>query len=154
MKQIVYGTATILVLAVLLSGFIFCIKVYQNYSNKQYITQYYQDTISGKYEEAFNHLQPWNQKPGELVNISADGVKAKFLHKAAELKNIKYKIVKVDNISLTDEGAALGAQVNLTIQVNGRTKKVREHLDFYNAKIVIMESQDPYVHYRDGKISN
>ncbi len=154
MKQIYLGIATIAVFTFLLAVFVFGLTFYQDYSTRQYVNQYYDDLIKGNYDNAFEHLYPWSGNPDKPPWVSSRAAKGIFLKNVSSLGARGYRIVRVDDIVVMEKGSLLGAKVKLTVSLKGQLKQVEENLAFYNAKIVVTDSQDPYAHYRDGKLAN
>lgn len=153
-KQIILGIAAVTCLVVILAGFIIGLSVYDDYSAREFVRQYYEDMIQGNYDDAFAHVHLWTDAPDKPVRISAGSAQKAFLKKVSFLKARGYKIDRVDDIAIVQEGSNYGAKVKLTIDINGRQKQVDEHLNLYDARLVVTDSEDPFAHYRDGLLTN
>ncbi len=153
MRQIVLGIVTVVVFTTVLTVFVIGLAFYQDYSTRKYVNQYYDDMIKEDYEGAYKHLHLWAGNPDQPLAASPTAAKQAFLKKVSALKKQEYRIVSVDDIVVTEEGSHLGARVKLTVNIKGQSRRLQEHLNFYETKIVITDSQDPFARYRDGQLT-
>ncbi|WP_054753631.1 hypothetical protein [Piscibacillus salipiscarius] len=106
------------------------------------------------YEEAFELLYKYDEKtPTEGTVLKEEEAKSFYLEKINKLKEYHYKLKDYDIINIRKEdGHTSFAEMILTFEVDGQEHEVSETIDEWNGKAWIIESEDPFVNFRNGKM--
>ncbi|WP_075864594.1 hypothetical protein [Carboxydothermus islandicus] len=117
-----------------------------------YVKSYYQYLLKAEYDRAANYLFYWDEfsdRPAKLPTFKAKNL---YLKKTELLKGRGYRVVEIKDISRRIDDGLLIYRVKGIYEVNGEKNSFEDELYFINNKIMIENSTDPYLRYRDGKI--
>lgn len=120
--------------------------------------KYYNALIDEDYEEAFKqlYLYDYTEESHPTDGTTLDEVEARkfYLQKIVYLKEQKYKIkdYKIKNIRYED-GHTFFLEISLNVEQNGESFERSETVDVWEGKAWIIEEDDPFAKFRDGKMN-
>ncbi|WP_041537621.1 hypothetical protein [Carboxydothermus hydrogenoformans] len=117
------------------------------------VKSYYQHLLKAEYDKAANYLFYWDKYSDRPAKLPALAAKNLYLRKTELLTGRGYRVVEIKDISRRIDDGLLIYRVQGTYEVNGERNSFEDELYFINNKIMIENSTDPYLRYRDGKIA-
>ncbi|MCP3027080.1 hypothetical protein [Halobacillus sp. A5] len=134
-----------------------------NFFNEQKVERkihtYYQALIDEEFNKAFEQVYLFDYDPDEKNNfndgtaLSNEEAEGFYIKKIDRLKEQDY-ILKDYEISEAhyEDGHSFWHEVHLVVEQEGEQYEWSETIEVYEGKLLIGNSEDPLVNYRDGKM--
>ncbi|MEI2364608.1 hypothetical protein [Niallia circulans] len=125
---------------------------------KSIAENYYKALINEDYEEAFEQLYLYDytedRHPTDGTTLSEEEARKFYLQKVNYLIKQKYKIkdYEIENIRYED-GHTFFLEISLNVEQNGESFERSETVDVWEGKAWIIEEDDPFATFRDGKMN-
>ncbi|WP_078554305.1 hypothetical protein [Bacillus alkalicellulosilyticus] len=119
---------------------------------------YYNALIKEDYVAAFEQLYLYDytedSHPTDGTALSKEKAKAFYLQKIDYLKERDYKIrdFVIEKIRYED-GHTFFLEISLIVEQDGERFERSEIVDFWDGKVWIIEKDDPFAKYRDGRMN-
>lgn len=125
---------------------------------KNVTNNYYKALVKENYEKAFETLYLYDfdedKHPTDGTTLSEKEAKEFYMQKINVLKENSYKVKDFEIIEIRKEdGHTSFAEVKLNVEVNGKTFEWHETVDEWEGKAWIINKNDPFSKYRDGKMN-
>lgn len=158
MSETVKNVITIVALISLAVGFYYYFQNSPEQKVKRVAAEYYEALIDEDYESTFNHLYVYDNleghHPTEGTKLSEEDAKQFYMEKVEQLNEFDYRIKDFDIYNIRKEdGHTSFAETTLVVDVHGHTYEWKETIDEYNGEAWIVESNDPFVKFRDGTVN-
>ncbi|WP_199860626.1 outer membrane protein assembly factor BamD [Oceanobacillus damuensis] len=125
---------------------------------KNVTNDYYQALVNKDYEKAFETLYLYDfteeNHPTDGTTLSQKEAKEFYMKKVNVLKENNYKVKDFEITKVRKEdGHTSFAEVKFNVEVNGESFEWRETVDEWEGKAWIINENDPFSIYRDGKMN-
>lgn len=145
-----FSTLFVLSLTLLLLG---CNSIEEQQA-EDLIENYYESLAKEDYETAFKELFLYEEDfPDEQTSLSNAEAQTLYLEKINYLKGQNYKIngFEITEVEYED-GHSFWHHLNIEVEQDGETFYYNEQAFFHEGKLKV-SGEDPYIHYRDGKMN-
>ncbi|MGJ9458495.1 hypothetical protein [Oceanobacillus sp. CF4.6] len=125
---------------------------------KNVTNAYYNALVNGNYEKAFETLYLYDfvedKHPTDGTTLSKKETKEFYMKKVNVLKEKKYKVTDFEIKKFRQEdGHTFFAEITLNVEVNGDSFEWSETVDEWEGKAWVINGNDPFSKYRDGKMN-
>lgn len=125
---------------------------------KNVTNDYYNALVNGNYEKAFEVLYLYDfvkdKHPTDGTTLSKSLAKEFYLKKVNVLKENNYKVTDFKIAKFRQEdGHTFFAEITLFVELNGERFEWSETVDEWEGKVWIINGNDPFLKYRDGKLN-
>lgn len=122
------------------------------FSAERKVNSYYKALIQENYEKAFGYLYLWEQGSDIPSTLNIAKAKKVYFKKTEELKKKDYKVLDVKEIGGQRKDGFILLSTRITIRIESRERQITETIQIANGKILIDNSDDPYVRLREGQM--
>lgn len=128
------------------------------YNAKRIVKSYYNALMDENYQQAFEKLYLYDfveeHHPIDGTILSQDEAEAFFMKKIDYLNQQNYRIknFEIDRFRYED-GHTFFLEVSVQVEQDGQSHKYSDTIDVWEGRVWIVNSEDPFVIYRDGKMN-
>lgn len=147
MKKILF---VFLIIILVLTG---CTNLEEKKAEKS-INKYYKALIDQDYDKAFKELYLYDEDFSEGKTSTSDKeAKKTFQNKIKYLQQENYRVLdyKIDDVEYED-GNSFWHHLTIEVEHNGELNVYKEKAFFHDQKLKI-SGDDPFIQYRDGKVT-
>lgn len=119
---------------------------------KKVVEEYYTALVEEDYDTAFSHLLIWDLYVDVGTRLEETEAKERYLEKMDFLKQKGYKVKAFDITDVREKNGDYLIDATVTIQNQKKEQEISETIRLMDQKLYITSSDDPYSHYRDGKM--
>ncbi|WP_188208079.1 hypothetical protein [Alkalibacillus aidingensis] len=119
---------------------------------------YYQALVNSDYEEAFDYLYLYDvaedHSPTDGTVLSESVAKQHYMDKVHYLEEQGYQVkdFEIEDIRYED-GHTFFLELSLFVEHGGETFEWAETVDIWDGEVWVIEKDDPFAIYRDGRLN-
>ncbi|WP_216831493.1 hypothetical protein [Alkalihalobacterium elongatum] len=125
---------------------------------KSITKKYYNALMDENYDKAFEQLYLYDytkeKHPTDGTTLTKKEAKAFYMQKIKYLVEQDYKVkdFEIENIRYED-GHTFFLEISFNVEQDGESIERAETVDVWKGRVWIVETDDPYTTYRDGKMN-